>query len=325
MANAPKPAAKRSTRKMGPRPDTSNFIGATATPKVSENYTDPSEVRTGHEFVRPKPTARKKPSGTPEERFAKSEAAQKELDSATGTQAREPGVRYSGEGVESGRLTSTTEYPIPTTKSGGADPTPTPVGDARPGRSTRTLGRGTPTGRYVPDSDGSMVERIVPGTPVRTTEATQGVRKAINFEGSTGELAYQGERKQGSRATDQQHAAQVRRVQEAAPHRVEAEKRKLAAFESANGVPFNAPRICSGDGCKNVMAAQDEFANASDRGEIEWVKATSGPKAGTMVARARGALSAGTISAASSDPELCGGSVCKTVQAKTTPTPRPAE
>jgi hypothetical protein len=187
------------------------------TPKSETIESLPSD----HPMMQPraKKTAAKRATASPEERFARREKAQRELDEAEGISAPKRGARYSGEGVESGRLTSTTNYPMPTSKSDGASQTKTPVGDSS---------------RKAYDFSGST-GNLAYEAPVNE----HGARIA-------------------GRSTEEQHTAKLRRLDTAKPHQVEGIKREINAHIDKYGHSYGAPSVCEGPGCTNKISFSED-------------------------------------------------------------------
>lgn len=188
-------------------------------PKVETTESLPSD----HPMMQPRAKKEpvKKAKLSPEARFAKSEQAQRELDEMEGVapRTRKQGARYVGEGIESGRLTSTTNYPIPTSKTGGASQIKTAVRDS---------------GRKAYDFTGST-GNLAYEAPV----GANGARIA-------------------GRSTEEQHVAKIRRLDTAKPSQVEGIKREINAHIDAHGHSHGIPSICNGPRCTNQISFDED-------------------------------------------------------------------
>lgn len=210
------------------------------TPRVETVESLPQD----HPMMQPrakKAVAKKKPI-SPEERFARSEKANKELDSLEGlTSSRSP-ARYEGAGPESGQLTTTTNYPIPTSKNGGAPQLKTPVKNS---------------GRKAYDFEFST-GNLAYEAPVNAS----GIRIA-------------------GKSTEEQHAAKLRRLQSAKPHQVDSIKREISAFTNKEGHSHGMPDVCTGPRCANTIPfTEDRDYCGGDTCTTATANATPTPRPG---------------------------------------------
>jgi hypothetical protein len=244
------------------------------------------------------PRAKKEPAKkaklSPEARFAKVEKANRELDEAEGSTSNRgrAGARYEGAGPESGQLTTTTNYPIPTTKLGGASTQKSRVAN---------------TNRQAYDFAGSSGDLAYEGKKNETTGAVL-----------------------MGRSSEEQHAGIVKRLRSAKPHQVEGIKKELDAHEGTYGTPSRGTKICRGPRCTADAQDTSKFSAAYGRGEVEWAPSPRGTRAptlgrevspGHMSVQARVPFAPQDTSGGGSD--YCAGDSCASVTSSRTPTPRP--